>query len=86
MDTENLKKNIEELKDEISRLQNEAPETAVRLQQLVDNMEQTIDSDELNNNDLVAGIQKNIEHLETEHPSATEILNRIATVLSNMGI
>lgn len=80
MDSEKLSKNLSRLKKEISRLEASDADSAARLNELVEDIE---DSASENN---AQRIQSTIEQLEEQHPAVTEILNRIATILSNMGV
>jgi predicted transcriptional regulator len=88
MDREKLKTYLEELKDEIEKLEEKDSQAAGRLTELTDNIEKNLASPEDDEpyDDLIEGIQNNVEQFEVDHPTITGVLNRISTLLSNMGI
>lgn len=88
MDREKLNDYLEELKKETEKLELIDPQAAERLKELTNNIEKTMATQGEDNagKELNDGIQGNLEHFEREHPSVTSILNRIATLLSDMGI
>ncbi|MDC7227587.1 MAG: DUF4404 family protein [Spirochaetales bacterium] len=86
MDREKLEKHLKELRTEIEDLEFEAPESVERLMALADEIEVSTADDNEIDSDLLEGIQSNVDHFEVEHPSITALLNRIATLLSDMGI
>ena len=89
MDEEKLEKYLTELKAETDRIRNIDPESAAHLDEIVRNIGSSLDSgthDNTSEPELSEKIQGGIERFETDHPAATEILNRIATFFSNIGI
>lgn len=88
MNRDKLNDNLEELKEEIEKLKIKDPQAAERLQKLSDNIKTSLESQSDNTIDkeLNTGIHNDLEVFEVEHPAATGILNRIATLLSDMGI
>ncbi len=76
---EEVKKNIEEIKAE---LKNADAETATRLKALLKDLETKLD--ESKEDDLDLG--EIIERFETAHPKLTDMFNRLADLLSNIGI
>lgn len=88
MDREKLKNYLEELKNEIEKLDDKDSQAAGRLIELTDSIEKNLAAPEDAEpyDDLIEGIQNNVEHFKIDHPTITGILNRISTLLSNMGI
>ena len=88
MDREKIARYLEELKSEISSLEDRDTGTASRLKDLTGRIEAAVDSasDDSGNRDILDNLQRAIENLETEHPAVTSVLNRLATTLGNMGI
>ncbi|MBI9105707.1 MAG: DUF4404 family protein [Spirochaetales bacterium] len=88
MNRAQLKNYLEELKIEIGNLEDKDPQVLSRLNELAGNIEEALDSpaESSKNDDLIDGIQGNIEHFEAEHPTITGILDRIMNALSSMGI
>jgi len=86
MEREKLEKYLDELKKEISNLGDYEEESASRLRILTENIEMALQGPVETDKDVIDNIQGNIEHFEEIHPSVTALLNRIATLLSDMGI
>ena len=80
MNSDKLSKHLTELRTEINKIEETDKPTALRLQDLVDDIENTASAESSDN------VMNMIENLEEKHPAVTEVLNRIATVLSNMGV
>jgi chemotaxis regulatin CheY-phosphate phosphatase CheZ len=87
MSKENLRNDLERLRSEVNQLSSSQPETRQRLDTLITDLENRIDT-EIDNDDgnLMEDIRDYISKFETEHPRATAILNDIMVTLSNMGI
>lgn len=88
MNDEKLENYLNELKDEIGKLDAKNQEVAGKLRELTGSIEESLKTpvEERQNDELVLGIQNNIEHFESEHPTITGILDRITKALSSMGI
>ena len=86
MDREKLEKQLVDLKKEISNLGEYEETTASRLRMLIEDIEFSLEDSDEANKDILDSIQGNIDHFEEIHPTVTEVLNRIATLLSGMGI
>jgi len=88
MDRDKLKNDLEELKAEIINLEDKDPQIVGRLRKIAESIEKALDesSDTSPDDDLIQGLQGNIEHFEAEHPTITGILDRITKALSSMGI
>jgi hypothetical protein len=74
MDKNQIKVNIDKIKDELN---NADTKTKNALAPLIDTLEQQFDDE----SDLPS-----LEELEVEHPKLTQLLNRIADMLSGIGI
>lgn len=87
MSKDNLRNDLERLRSEVNQLSGGQPETRQRLDSLITDLENRIDT-EVSDNDgnLIEDISDYIKRFETEHPRATAILNDIMVTLSNMGI
>lgn len=85
---------IGQLKTEISRLGPGDEEARVRLQALVADVEQRLDTIEQDDadtledgdEDLMERLRETVERFEVEHPRTTGILNNIMVTLGSMGI
>lgn len=86
MERDKLQKDLGQLKVEITKLQESDVEAASRLNSLLADIESSIDSDFPQNPDIRTAVQDNLKYFEATHPVITDVLNRIATLLSNMGI
>ncbi len=84
-----LKKEIQGLKEETDKLENNSELKTIHLDGIIQDVElKIIESDEINpeTKSIVTAIEETIEKYEVEHPKITKILNRIMNILSNMGI
>ncbi|NNE37049.1 MAG: DUF4404 family protein [Gammaproteobacteria bacterium] len=86
MSKENLRNDLERLRSEVDQLSSSQPETRQRLDTLITDLENRIDTEIDENGNLIDDINDYISKFETEHPRATAILNDIMVTLSNMGI
>ncbi len=86
MERDKLQKYIEELREELEKLQSSDTEAASRLNTLLKNIETSIETDFPHSAEIGTTVQDNIKYFEATHPVITDALNRIATLLSNMGI
>lgn len=83
-----LRELLEQLHGEIEALESSDAETKSRLNNLILDLEQTLDRpvDAEHHENVVQDLRESIRHLEVEHPRTTGILNHIMMTLSNMGI
>ena len=83
-----LRKDLQRLRDEISGIPEAEAGSRERLMELVNDLEQhTAREQEADLYDQLADrISSAIERFESSHPRATAILNDIMVTLSNMGI
>ena len=87
MTNENLKKDLDKLRDEINSVAENDTHTKQRLNALVTNLEKRLGDTVVAEDDgLIEYIREEIANFEAEHPRATAILNDIMVTLSNMGI
>ncbi len=88
MEQERLRRSLEELREELARLEIEDDVERARLAALVEDIEHGLDNpdDVAHHANVVAGIEEAISRFEVEHPRATGILNHIMVTLGNMGI
>jgi signal transduction histidine kinase len=79
---------LAELRKEIERLEIGNQAAKERLANLVENIEQRIESSGTSeeDHDLVEEMKDAITHFEVEHPRITGIINDIMMTLSNVGI
>ncbi len=86
--TEKLYKTLERLRLEIDKLDIDDVESKARLEKLVADLEQKLESpDNLpNDQDLTDSLADSLTHFEVSHPTVTGILNDLMMTLSNMGI
>lgn len=83
-----LKKQITDLKTEISRLKDKDKTTRDKMTGLVSEIEHMIANpdDSAHKSALIENLKNHIEDFEIQHPDLTGVLNRIMVMLSNMGI
>ncbi|MCU0821640.1 MAG: DUF4404 family protein [Spirochaetes bacterium] len=83
-----LKKQITDLKTEISRLKDKDSTTREKMLGLVSELEHMISNpdDSAQKSVLIENLKNHIEDFEIKHPDLTGVLNRIMVMLSNMGI
>ncbi len=87
MSKENLVKDLEHLRKEIHQVAANNPETYLKLNGLIADLERQITDDSGKDNaSLLDRVKNEITHFETAHPRATAILNDILVTLSNIGI
>jgi len=88
MPKNNLRDDIEKLRNEIESLSAEEGTPKEKLEMLLQDIESGLETEEQNKNqsELLAGLKESVNHFETEHPRATAIINDIMVTLSNMGI
>lgn len=83
-----LRELLEQLHGEVESLERSDTETKNRLNNLILDLEKTIDRpvDAEHHENVVQDLRESIRQLEVEHPRTTGILNHIMMTLSNMGI
>jgi predicted transcriptional regulator len=87
MPEQELRNNLEKLRVEIEQVAESDSETKTRLNELINDIEASIDPEqETEDNSLIQNLKDAVAHFETEHPRTTAILNDIMVTLSNMGI
>ena len=88
MPENDLKNDLQRLRDEIARMPASETRSRERLMELVDDLEQRASGEQQADiyDQLADRISSTIEHFESSHPRATAILNDIMVTLSNMGI
>ena len=86
MSKENLKNEIEKLRNELNQISTNQPESIDRLNTLLNELEDRVENDSDDDSTLIDNIKDYISRFETEHPRTTAILNDIMVTLSNMGI
>jgi len=87
MSKENLVKDLERLRKEIHQVAANNPETYLKLNGLIADLERQITDDSGKDNaSLLDRVKNEITYFETAHPRATAILNDILVTLSNIGI
>ena len=87
MSKENLVKDLERLRKEIHQVAANNPETYLKLNGLITDLERQITDDSGKDYaSLLDRVKNEITHFETAHPRATAILNDILVTLSNIGI
>ncbi len=88
MTKNNLRDDIEKLRNEIESLSAEEGTPKEKLEMLLQDIESGLETEEQNKNqsELLVGLKESVNHFETEHPRATAIINDIMVTLSNMGI
>jgi uncharacterized protein YoxC len=75
------------LREEVEGLGDRHPELKERLETLMDDLEERLESSEDENHlHLVEDMQEAISRFEVEHPTLTGIVNQLMVTLSNMGI
>lgn len=79
MGTEKIKANLEEIKEELKKADKE---TADSLMPLVKRLESQLDDED----DDFADVKENLERFEVAHPTLTDMINRLADLLSGLGI
>ena len=88
MDRKKIDEYLEQLRQEISSMEGTDAEASSRLRALTGQIEAAVKTSpgDSGDSDILDTIQAGIENFETEHPAITDVLNRIATLLGNMGI
>jgi hypothetical protein len=87
MSKEEILKSLARVKREVGKLNVDQAADKARIQQLIDDLEQRLESPgALDHKDMADQIDDTLKELEVEHPTITGILNGIATTLSNYGI
>lgn len=78
-----LRDHLEQLREDAAELNAVDEATKRRISELVDQIEQQIDSpsDGTRHNGLVEKLNDALEHFETDHPRITDTLNRIMVAL-----
>ncbi len=79
MCSDNIKKNLEEIKEELKSADQETSES---LLPLISKLESQLEAED----DDLADVKENLERFEVAHPALTEMLNRLADLLSGIGI
>lgn len=79
MGTEKIKANLEEIKEELKKADKE---TADSLMPLVTRLESQLEDED---NDFT-DVKENFERFEVAHPTLTDMINRLADLLSGLGI
>lgn len=75
------------LRHEIDQLSDSHPEFQERLEIILDELEDTLESNEDENHlHLVEDIKEAISQFEVERPTLTGVVNALIVALSNMGI
>lgn len=82
MDTEQL----QQLRTLVENAGDLPEEAKGKLLQLMDQAGQSVSSEETTPADAAGSLLSSVQELEASHPEATSFLNRIATILANMGI
>jgi len=84
---EKLNETLESLRSEIENLRTNDNASKVKLEKIVDDLEQKIQNpDDIDHNRLISDVKDSVTHFEVSHPTVTAILNDIMMALSNMGI
>jgi seryl-tRNA synthetase len=86
MKNKKLHDDLERLRSEISHVATSDIESREKLNRIISDLEAKLEKPDENDDGLVKDIKEAIQHFETEHPRATNILNDIMVTLSNMGI
>jgi hypothetical protein len=87
MSEQSLRELIDRLRREVDALPEQDVDARARLDAIIEDLEQRLDSDALAAApSLSASIQNGITQLEARHPDATTVLNNIMMALANMGI
>ena len=87
MPQKQLRHSLAELRSEIDNIEAIDDESRARLNQVVDQVQQKIDSpDEADHHNLVGSLDDSVRHFEVTHPNITEALNKVMVALSNIGI
>ena len=87
MSKENLRDDLERLREEVNQLTDSSIDTRDKLNVLISDLEQRLDNEnDEDDSGLIENIRDYISSFETQHPRATAILNDIMVTLSNMGI
>ena len=88
MNQQEIRTALNRLRTEIQRLAAKDAEAGERINQLVTDIERQLESPD--NQERRAALQEKlpglIEQLEVEHPDLTNVLSRIITALSSMGV
>jgi Skp family chaperone for outer membrane proteins len=75
------------LRNEIERLQGNSPELKTKLESLLDDLENRLESSEdANSLHLVEDFKAALSQFEVEHPTITGVLNDLMIALGNLGI
>ena len=80
-----LKKSIAKLREEEKKLGNDV-ESRERLNKIISELEKQVDNKDGAMENLSEYIDDSIAHFETTHPAITAAINRVADILSNLGI
>lgn len=80
--SEQLKKELQELKDELKQINSGEPS----LKKLAGDIDDVLDETGDVSKALVQSLQQTAEELEARHPQLTAIINNVMTSLSNLGI
>lgn len=83
MSKDDIQKSIDELRHELSLLDDDQEDVKGRISGLISDIEAQVDAPE---SESGFSLTQHIEELEVKHPQITAIINQIATTLSNMGI
>ena len=87
MSKENLRDDLERLREEVNQLTDSSIDTRDKLNVLISDLEQRLENEnDEDDSGLIENIRDYISSFETQHPRATAILNDIMVTLSNMGI
>lgn len=87
MSEQQLRQELERLKQEAANLAADDKAGRERLDNLIQQLEKRLAEDEENDDEgLFDQLQEAVSHFEAKHPRATAILNDIMVTLSNMGI
>ena len=88
MTDEKLRRSLDELREELARLESEEAAVRERIDALISGVESRLESPDEAGEDhtLVEDLQRAVTEFETSHPRATAILNQIMVTLGNMGI
>lgn len=82
-----IAESIYKLRSEIEHLENNNPDLRLKLEGLLDDLEDRLESsEEPNSLHLIEDMQTAITQFEVEHPTITGVLNDLMVKLSNIGI
>ncbi|HBJ83470.1 MAG TPA: hypothetical protein DDZ88_06275 [Verrucomicrobiales bacterium] len=77
---------LQQLKTLVEDAEDLPEEAKLRLLRLISQEEQSVFSDKNAPQDSESSFMTSVKEFEVSHPEATSFLNRVATILANMGI